>query len=74
MGFAIDPAAAALVRRIFRLYEAGATVAELMQLLREQGAGRWSQRALLAVLANEPVYRGALRAEGGAWPALLEPR
>lgn len=73
-GVAIDPAAAAQVRRIFRLYEAGATVAELMQLLREQGAGRWSQRALLAVLANEPAYRGGPRPDGGTWPALLEPR
>ena len=73
-GLAVDPAAAALVRRIFRLHEAGATVAELMQLLREQGAGRWSQRALLAVLANEPAYRGGLHPDGEQWPALLEPR
>jgi hypothetical protein len=72
-GITIDEAAAPLVRRIFRLREAGATVAELVQVLREQGGGRWSQRTLAAVLAHEAAYRGGPHPDGGRWPRLLEP-
>lgn len=73
-GIAIDEAAAPIVRRIFRLREAGATVAELVQLLRDQGGGRWSQRSLAAVLAHEAAYRGGPHPDGGRWPALLDER
>ena len=73
-GIAIDPANAPIVRRIFLLHNAGATVAELVQLLRDQGGGRWSQRALAVVLAHEDAYRGEPRTDGGRWPALLGER
>jgi site-specific DNA recombinase len=73
-GIAIDPANAPIVRRIFLLHAAGATVAELVQLLRDQGGGRWSQRALAAVLAHEDAYRGGPHPAGGHWPALLGER
>ena len=73
-GIAIDPATAPIVRRIFLLHDAGATVSELVQLLRDQGGGRWSQRALAAVLAHEDAYRGGPHPAGGRWPALLEGR
>ena len=73
-GIAIDPATAPIVRRIFLLHNAGATVAELVQLLRDQGGGRWSQRALTAVLAHEGAYRGGPHPLGGHWPALLGER
>jgi hypothetical protein len=62
------------VRRIFLLHDAGATVFELVQLLRNQGGGRWSQRALAAVLAHEDAYRGGPHPAGGRWPALLGDR
>jgi DNA invertase Pin-like site-specific DNA recombinase len=73
-GIAIDPATAPIVRRIFRLHDAGATLAELVQLLRDQGGGRWSQRMLAAVLAHETAYRGGPHPDGGHWPPLLEQR
>jgi hypothetical protein len=73
-GIAIDPATAPIVRRIFLLHNAGATVAELVQLLRDAGGGRWSQRALTAVLAHEDAYRGGPHPLGGHWPALLGER
>jgi hypothetical protein len=73
-GIAIDPATAPIVRRIFLLHDAGATVSELVQLLRDQGGGRWSQRALAVVLAHEDAYRGGPRTDGGRWPALLGER
>jgi hypothetical protein len=73
-GIGIDPATAPIVRRIFLLHAAGATVAELVQLLRDQGGGRWSQRALAAVLAHEDAYRGGPHPAGGHWPALLGER
>ena len=73
-GIAIDPATAPIVRRIFLLHDAGATVSELVQLLRDQGGGRWSQRALAAVLAHEDAYRGGPHPAGGRWPALLGDR
>jgi hypothetical protein len=73
-GVAIDPANAPIVRRIFLLHDAGATVAELVQLLRDQGGGRWSQRALTAILAHEDTYRGGPHPAGGHWPALLGER
>jgi hypothetical protein len=73
-GIAIDPATAPIVRRIFMLHAAGATVSELVQLLRDQGGARWSQRALAAVLAHESAYRGGPHPAGGYWPALLGDR
>jgi hypothetical protein len=73
-GIAIDPATAPIVRRIFLLHNAGATVSELVQLLRDQGGGRWSQRALTAVLTHEDAYRGGPHPAGGYWPALLGDR
>jgi hypothetical protein len=73
-GIVIDPATAPIVRRIFLLHDAGATVSELVQLLREQGGGRWNQRALAAVLAQEEAYRGGPHPAGGRWPPLLEDR
>ena len=73
-GIAIDPATAPIVRRIFLLHDAGATVSELVQLLREQGGGRWNQRALAAVLTQEEAYRGGPHPAGGRWPPLLEDR
>jgi hypothetical protein len=73
-GIAIDPATAPIVRRVFLLHDAGATVSELVQLLRDQGGGRWSQRALAAVLAHEDAYRGGPHPAGGHWPALLGDR
>jgi len=73
-GIAIDPATAPIVRRIFLLHSAGATVAELVQLLRDQAGGRWSQRALTVVLAHEDDYRGGPHPTGGHWPALLGDR
>ena len=73
-GIAIDPATAPIVRRIFLLHNAGATVAELVQLLRDQGGGRWSQRALTVVLTHEEAYRGGPHPAGGHWPALLGDR
>lgn len=71
-GVAVDPATAPIVRRIFMLHAAGATTSELVQLLRAQGGGRWNQRALAAVLADEDAYRGGPHPDGGRWPALLE--
>ena len=73
-GIAIDPATAPIVRRIFLLHDAGATVSELVQLLRDQGGGRWSQRALAAMLSQEDAYRGGPHPAGGYWPALLGER
>jgi DNA invertase Pin-like site-specific DNA recombinase len=73
-GIAIDPTTAPIVRRIFLLHNAGATVAELVQLLRDQGGGRWSQRALTVVLTHEEAYRGGPHPAGGHWPALLGDR
>jgi hypothetical protein len=73
-GIMIDPATAPIVRRIFLLHDAGATVSELVQLLRDQGGGRWSQRALAAMLAQEDAYRGGPHPAGGYWPALLGER
>ncbi len=73
-GIAIDPANAPIVRRIFLLHDAGATVPELVQLLRDQGGARWSQRALTVVLAHKDAYRGGPHPAGGHWPALLEDR
>jgi DNA invertase Pin-like site-specific DNA recombinase len=71
-GIVVDPEKAAAVRRIFRLHDAGATLPELVQLLREQGNKGWSQRALTAILANEAAYRGGPHPTGGHWPVLLE--
>jgi hypothetical protein len=73
-GITIDPTTAPIVRRIFLLHDAGATVSELVQLLRDQGSGRWSQRALTVVLAHEEAYRGGPHPAGGHWPALLDDR
>ena len=73
-GITIDPTTAPIVRRIFLLHDAGATVTELVQLLRDQGGGRWSQHALAAVLAHEDAYRGGPHPAGGHWPALLGER
>jgi DNA invertase Pin-like site-specific DNA recombinase len=73
-GIVVDPEKAAAIRRIFRLRDAGATVSELVQLLREQGNKGWSQRALTAILANEAAYRGGPHPAGGNWPVLLEER
>jgi hypothetical protein len=70
----IDPDKAATVRRIFRLRDAGVTVPELVQLLREHGNKGWNQRALTAILANEAAYRGGPHPAGGRWPVLLEER
>jgi Resolvase, N terminal domain len=73
-GIAVDPASAPIVRRIFLLRDAGATLPELVQVLRAQGGGRWNQRALAAVLAHEDAYRGGPHPSGGRWPTLLEAR
>jgi len=73
-GIAVDPASAPIVRRIFLLRDAGATLPELVQVLRAQGGGRWNQRALAAVLAHEDAYRGGPHPNGGRWPPLLEER
>jgi len=71
-GIVIDSARAPIVRRIFLLRDAGATVPELVQLLRAQGGGRWNQRTVAAVLAHEDAYRGGPHPDGGRWPTLLE--
>jgi len=73
-GTVIDSARAPIVRRIFLLHDAGATVPELVQLLRAQGGGRWNQRTVAAVLAHEDAYRGGPHPDGGRWPTLLEER
>jgi site-specific DNA recombinase len=73
-GIVIDSARAPIVRRIFLLRDAGATVPELVQLLRAQGGGRWNQRTVAAVLAHEDAYRGGPDPDGGRWPTLLEER
>ena len=73
-GIAVDPEKAAAVRRIFRLRDAGATVSELVQLLKEHGTTGWNQRALAAILANEAAYRGGPHPSGGHWPVLLDER
>jgi hypothetical protein len=52
-GIAIDPATAPIVRRIFLLHDAGATVSELVQLLRDQGAGRGAAYARLLRAPSE---------------------
>jgi hypothetical protein len=73
-GIVIDPGRAPIVRRIFLLRDAGATVPELVQLLRAQGGGRWNQRTVAVVLAHEDAYRGGPHPDGGRWPTLLEER
>jgi len=73
-GIVIDPARAPIVRRIFLLRDAGATVPELVQLLRAHGGGRWNQRTVAAVLAHEDAYRGGPHPDGARWPTLLEER
>lgn len=73
-GVAADPATAPIVRRIFMLRDAGATLPELVQLLRAQLGRSWNQQAVAEVLANEPAYRGGQHSEGWHWPALLEER
>jgi hypothetical protein len=71
-GVAIDPDSAPIVRWIFRMRAAGATLPELLQLLRNQGGRRWNQRTLSAVLADEDAYRGGPHPDGGSWPRLLD--
>jgi DNA invertase Pin-like site-specific DNA recombinase len=73
-GIVVDPEKAATVRRIFRLRDAGATVPELVQLLREHGNTGWNQRALTLILANEAAYRGGPHPASGHWPVLLDER
>jgi site-specific DNA recombinase len=77
-GVAIDAAAAATVRRIFRLHREGQTLRAIARDLNQRSqpaprsGGRWHHSSVCEILSNEATYRGGTRgASALRWPAIL---
>jgi len=75
VGIVVDEEAAAVVRRIVALDQAGAS---LRQIAREMAApgpsgGKWHASSVSAVLASKDAYRGGMRgASAVCWPRILD--
>lgn len=74
-GLAIEPDAADVVRRIFRLRAERHTLREIAALMRGPSprGGAWFASGVRELLLNERAYRGGCRGESAErWPAILE--
>lgn len=73
-GLAIDPDAAGVVRRIFRLRANRHTLRQIAEIMRGPSprGGGWYASGVRDVLLNESAYRGGARGESSErWPAIL---
>lgn len=76
-GVEIDQAGAAIVKRIFALREAGATLTAIATALNDdqvqpRHGARWYASSVREVLQNEDNYRGGRRGESNqTWPVIL---
>ncbi len=77
-GIGVEPAAAALVRRIFALQRRGLSLSGIAARIGESGAagprgGRWYHTTVREILKNRAAYLGGLRGESSTvrWPAIL---
>ncbi len=76
MGLAVDPDAAGVVKKIFRLrredHHTLRDIAAILQTPSPRG-GAWFASGVREVLLNESAYRGGCRGESSErWPAILE--
>lgn len=76
-GIAIDPLAAAVVRRIFQLREKGglslrAIATDVGTLAPAPRGGKWYATTISEIMMNDDAYAGGLRNESAvAWPIIL---
>lgn len=73
-GLDIDPDAASVVKKIFRLREDHHTLREIAAILQTPSprGGAWFASGVREILINEQAYRGGCRGESSErWPAIL---
>ncbi len=76
----INPACAAIVRRIFALKCAGSNISMIAAELNSEGVptgkggAAWYPSSVREILLREAIYRGGKRGDSGTrWPVILDP-
>jgi site-specific DNA recombinase len=73
-GLVVDPDAAGVVKRIFRLRAERRTLRDIAAIMQSPSprGGAWFASGVREILINEPAYRGGSRGESAEhWPAIL---